>query len=198
MASFWSPFSHENAFCDSFSFFDWCASCLQKICPLPLPCCCSCIFLSHVNLTWFEFSTVPLGTVKIPLCIHSSGLVVRRIMAVMSLHVYFFKLGGMWNRVCAPFWWMTHWFWQRVSEHTMSPVESLYFSLTMGSLAEIGTVLFSQAQRDPLRLKRIRIEVAAWCATVCLAGVVSVLLHKFSSFGVVSNEPLAEGHGCTA
>lgn len=102
MASFWSPFSHENAFCDSFSFFEWFASCLQKICPLPLPCCCSSVFLSHVNLTWFKFSTVPLGTVKIPLCIHSSGLV-RRIMAEMSLHVYFFKLGGVVEWSLLPF-----------------------------------------------------------------------------------------------
>lgn len=45
-----------------------------------------------VNLTWFQFSSAPLGTVKIAFCVQSSELDVGR-TAVMSVHVCIFSRG---------------------------------------------------------------------------------------------------------
>lgn len=139
---FWSPLSHKNHFLKQL----WL---LWKMCPLfteNMPSASATLwhlyFSFLLNLTWFQFSNAPFGTVKFASCVGSNRLVVCIRTAMMFVHVCIFSIGRWGLGLPSPPFifggWLTG--FGNGSVNTMSPVESLYFSLTRGGLAEIGTV----------------------------------------------------------
>lgn len=121
-----------------------------------------------VNLTWFEFSGAPLGTVKIAFCVRSSRLVVSIRTTTMSVHVCMFSRG--------------RWGLELASLLFLFLVDD---SLVLATgqwthhVTSWVTVLFpnkgrpgwnwhspsSRAQRGPLKLKRIRCRLVWECVS---------------------------------